>query len=100
MPCICLPPHALTMQGWIFLDRCGQLFAEVLSLLRNGSEWRPPEDRCVRRPAANYGGGGGTQRTYAATVCVCVRVCVCVCVCVCGRARECVRACVREDVCA
>ena len=95
MPCICLPPHALTMQGWIFLDRCGQLFAEVLSLLRNGSEWRPPEDRCVRRPAANYGGGGGGHNARMLLLCVCVCVSVCVCVCVCVRARAGVREGVR-----
>ena len=46
-------------QGRIFLDRCGQLFAEVLSLLRGGPEWRPPEDRCAWRPVgAMYVGWG------------------------------------------
>ena len=39
-------------QGRIFLDRSGTLFDEVLSVLRDGPEWRPPEDRwvcgCVR----------------------------------------------------
>ena len=40
----------LTVQGRIFLDRSGTLFEEVLSLLRDGPEWRPPEDRCVQWP--------------------------------------------------
>ena len=35
------------MQGRIFIDRSGTLFEEVLSLLRDGPEWRPPEDRWV-----------------------------------------------------
>ena len=45
--------------------RAGTLFEEVLSLLRDGPEWRPPEDRCVQRPAVavcvlgvEVGGGG------------------------------------------
>ena len=46
----------LDVQGRIFLDRCGQLFAEVLSLL---TEWRPPEDRCAWSPVgALYVGWG------------------------------------------
>ena len=66
------PPHTLTVQGRIFLDRCGQLFSEVLSLLRDGLEWKPPEDRCVSavqrvmsdrgvrcRPVEGGAGGGG-----------------------------------------
>ena len=44
-----LPPN---LQGRIFIDR-SVLFDEVLSLLRDGPEWRPPEDRCVRRPGAD-----------------------------------------------
>ena len=46
-------------QGRIFIDRSGTLFDEVLSLLRDGPEWMPPEDRCGRRPAAGKGGGAG-----------------------------------------
>ena len=42
-----LPAPHTHLQGRIFIDRCGQLFAEVLSLLRNGPDWRPPEDRWV-----------------------------------------------------
>ena len=45
--CRLISVHALshTVQGRIFLDRSGTLFDEVLSLLRDGPEWRPPEDR-------------------------------------------------------
>ena len=55
-----------TMQGRIFLDRSGTLFEEVLSLLRDGPEWRPPEDRCVSGgdqlwPCLCVGGGAGVE---------------------------------------
>ena len=70
-----LAPHALTVQGRIFLDRCGQLFAEVLSLLRDGPEWRPPEDWCVRRPVAFMcvcvWGGGAVAYMCVWWWCVC-----------------------------
>ena len=46
------PNLPLTLQGCIFIDRSGALFDDVLSLLRDGPEWRPPEDRYVRRPGA------------------------------------------------
>ena len=46
------PYLPLTLQGRIFIDRSGALFDEVLSLLRDGPEWTPPEDRCVCRPGA------------------------------------------------
>ena len=58
------PNSPLTLQGRIFIDRIGTLFDEVLSLLRAGPEWRPPEDRCVLRPAAGIskeGQGGGVH---------------------------------------
>ena len=62
-----LAPHALTVQGRIFLDRCGQLFAEVLSLLRVGPEWRPPEDRCAWRPVGPIYVGCGCGVAHEAT---------------------------------
>ena len=50
------------MQGRIFIDRSGTLFDEVLSLLRDGPEWRPPEDRCVVWFAAGSTRGKGEGR--------------------------------------
>ena len=80
---VMLAPHTLSLhqQGRIFLDRCGQLFAEVLSLLREGPKWRPPEDRCAWRPVGAmymaWGGGGvggwGAVREAAATAAVWVQ---------------------------
>ena len=57
----------LTLQGRIFIDRSGTLFDEVLSLLRDGPEWRPPGDRCVLRPTAGSakGGQGGREGATA-----------------------------------
>ena len=50
------------MQGRIFIDRCGELYPEVLSLLRNGTAWAPPEDRWVRCMPKR---GEGTTRGMA-----------------------------------
>ena len=56
----------LTVQGRVFMDRSGTLFDEVLSLLRDGPEWGPPEDRCVprrqlRAMVCMKGGEGGER---------------------------------------
>ena len=51
------------MQGRIFIDRSGVLFEEVLSLLRNGSEWRPPKEMCVMLAYLLGLGGGLTPST-------------------------------------
>jgi len=38
--------------GAVFIDRDGALFGEVLALLRDGPEWRPPEGRRQRAALA------------------------------------------------
>ena len=48
-------------QGRIFVDRSGTLFDDVLSLLRDGPEWRPPEDRCAYRRCTITEAGRGRQ---------------------------------------
>ena len=55
------------MQGRIFLDRSGTLFDEVLSLLRDRPEWRPPKDRWRPVGAMRVGWGRGHPTYYLFT---------------------------------